>query len=124
MEESRISFLLRATYDVLPSPNNLKQCLGEDPSYPLCLSPASLRHILTSCKVSLSQGRYTWRHNQVLKCLAATIKTKRVATNALPFRTTSKTQAVPFIWEEQKVKASFINKGCISRGSTRLENVG
>lgn len=28
---------------------------------------------LTGCKVSLSQGRHTWRHNQVLKTLAANV---------------------------------------------------
>ncbi len=29
---------------------------------------------------SLSQGRHTWKHNQVLKCLAALINTKRTGT--------------------------------------------
>lgn len=48
------------------------------------LIPATLRHILTICKVSLSQGRYTWRHNQVLKCLAAAIELKRTSTNSTP----------------------------------------
>ncbi|GFO20633.1 polyprotein [Plakobranchus ocellatus] len=27
-------------------------------------------HVFSSCKVSLSQGRYTWRHNRVLQELA------------------------------------------------------
>ena len=61
MEASRISFLLRATYDVLPSPKNIQQWLNEDPSCPLCSTPATLRHILTGCKISLSQGTYTRR---------------------------------------------------------------
>lgn len=34
MESSRRSFLICATNDVLPSPNNCKQWLDEDPSYP------------------------------------------------------------------------------------------
>lgn len=85
MEAGRISFLLRATYDVLPSPKNLQQWLGEDPS-----SSATLRDILTGCKVSLSQGRYTWRHNQVLKCLAAAIELKRISTNSTPLITSTK----------------------------------
>lgn len=76
MEAGRISFLPRAIYDVLPSPRKLQLWVGEDPSCPLCSSPATLRHILTGCKVRLSQGRYTWRHNQVLKCLAAAIESK------------------------------------------------
>jgi len=56
VEESRISFLIRSTYDVLPSPQNLNLWVGEDHSCPLCSSPATLRHILTGCKVALSQG--------------------------------------------------------------------
>ena len=73
MEASRIRFLIGATYDVLPSPQNLSQWLGEDPACPLCSSAGTLRHILSGCKVSLSQGRYTWHHNQVLKCLATAV---------------------------------------------------
>ncbi len=88
--DGRISFLLRATYDVLPSPTNLQQWLGEDPSCPLCSSPATLRHIITDCKVSFSQGRYTWRHNQVLKCLAAAIELKRTSTISTPLITSTK----------------------------------
>lgn len=52
---------------------------------PLCSVPASLEHILVGCKASLSQGRYTWRHNDILKCLAAELENKRVATNATPY---------------------------------------
>lgn len=32
MESSRISFLIRSIYDVLPTPTNLNQWVGEDPS--------------------------------------------------------------------------------------------
>ena len=60
MEGSQISFIIRATYDVLPTPKNLNQWFREDPSCALCQTPATLRHILTGCKTSLSQGRYTW----------------------------------------------------------------
>ena len=84
MEASQISFIIRATYDVLPTPKNLNQWFGEDPSCALCQTPATLRHILTGCKSSLSQGRYTWRHNQVLRQLAITLEERRSTTNALP----------------------------------------
>lgn len=117
MEANRISFMLRATYDVLLSPNNLQQWLGEDP---LCSSPASLRHILTGCKVSLSQGRYTWRQNYMLKCLAAAIETKKIPTTTLPFRAQ--------LWHSGKAegtgKGSFIDQGCTSQRNPKLENVG
>ncbi|MGH0147808.1 UNVERIFIED_CONTAM: hypothetical protein FKN15_025961 [Acipenser sinensis] len=55
---------------------------GEDPSCPLCSSPATLRHILTGCKVGLSQGRFTWR--QMLGCLALALEDKCNMTIMLP----------------------------------------
>ncbi|KAK0145224.1 hypothetical protein N1851_015879 [Merluccius polli] len=83
MEAGRIRFMLGATYDVLPSPKNLSQWFGEDEKCTLCSCVGSLRHILSGCKLSLTQGRYTWRHNQVLKCLAAAIEDKRREVNSL-----------------------------------------
>ncbi|KAJ8417897.1 hypothetical protein AAFF_G00227400 [Aldrovandia affinis] len=41
-----------------------------------------LRHILSGCKTALSQGRYRWRHDQVLKKLAETLEVCRQATNS------------------------------------------
>jgi len=41
----------------------------QDYTTPLCSSPATFRHILTGCKVALSQGRFTWRHDLVLRSL-------------------------------------------------------
>ncbi len=101
MEASNISFIIRATYEVLPSPKNLHEWYGEDPTCPLCPSPATLKHILTGCKTSLTQGRYTWRHNQVLKSLTAALESKRTATNSLPLRATNPTTAMTFIREGQ-----------------------
>ncbi|KAJ8409814.1 hypothetical protein AAFF_G00218730 [Aldrovandia affinis] len=42
---------------------------------------AILRHILSGCKTALSQGRYRWQHDQVLKKLAETLDVCRHATN-------------------------------------------
>ncbi len=53
MEGARLSFVIRATYDLLPSPQNLKAWYGEDPACSLCQVPASLRHILSGCTTSL-----------------------------------------------------------------------
>ena len=65
-EERNIRFLIGATYDVLPTPQNLK--LGKwRPAmvvmFRYCNSKAYF--------VSLSQGRDMWRHKQVLRSLAA-----------------------------------------------------
>lgn len=71
MEAGRIRFMLGATYDVLPSPQNLSKWIGKDPACPQCSGIPSLWHALSGSKTSLSQGQYTWRQNQALKCLAA-----------------------------------------------------
>lgn len=71
MEASNISFIIRAAYNLLPSPKNFHQWYGEDPTFALCPTPATLKHIMTGCKTNLTQGCYAWRHNQVLKSLAA-----------------------------------------------------
>lgn len=101
MEANNLSFLIRATYDVLPSPKNLHQWYGEDPTCSLCPASATLKHILTGCKTSLTQGRYTWRHNQVLKCLVAAVETKRTTVNSLPQTATNSTITVSFVREGQ-----------------------
>lgn len=96
MDGKRLSFLVRAAYDVLPTPKNLHQWMGEDPCCTLCGLPANLRHILCGCKVSLTQGRYTWRHNQVLRQLACALEERRLAANTHPSQRT-RTLSVAFV---------------------------
>lgn len=60
---------------------NCQQWYGEDPTCALCPSPATLKHIMTGCKNSLTQDRYTWRHNQVLKILALESKQTPITTS-------------------------------------------
>ena len=67
IELNRTTFLLKAVYDLLPSPSNL--CLWKlspDPNCTLCTKPANLKHILSGCSVSLQQRHYRWRHDQTL----------------------------------------------------------
>ena len=45
MAPLRISFLIRSVYDLLPSQGR-----------------QTAEHVLSSCKIILSHGRYTWRH--------------------------------------------------------------
>ncbi|XP_063050368.1 uncharacterized protein LOC134445223 [Engraulis encrasicolus] len=73
-EPARLKFLIQSVYDVLPSPANL-HCWGlaEAPSCPLCPARGSLEHILSCCPKALGEGRYRWRHDQVLKAVADTI---------------------------------------------------
>ncbi|GFR81669.1 reverse transcriptase [Elysia marginata] len=78
----RISFLIRSVYDLLPSNANLVRWgKKDDPACPLCHGRQTTEHVLSSCKVALSQGRYTWRHNRVLQELASVISTAKGQSN-------------------------------------------
>lgn len=95
MEPVRISFILRSVYDTLPSPANLCTWgLSEDPTCSLCGARATLRHILSSCKTSLQQGRYRWRHDQVLAALADILERERKQTRPRTDRGTGSIQFV------------------------------
>lgn len=84
--------------------------MNGDPSCPLCSDAATRRHILSGCKVSLSQGRYTCRHNRVFKSLAAGIRDTQRKTNVGGLKT--KRVTVKFVQEGEK-----INKTAKKRGS-------
>ncbi|GFN78023.1 reverse transcriptase [Plakobranchus ocellatus] len=47
--------------------------MKDDPRCPLCQGKQTTEHVLNSCKVALSQGRFTWRHNSLLLELARAI---------------------------------------------------
>ncbi|GFR89973.1 guanylate cyclase [Elysia marginata] len=82
MAPLRISFLIRSVYDLLPSNANLVRWgKKDDPTCPLCHGRQTTEHVLSSCKVALSQGRYTWRHNRVLQELALVISTAKGQSN-------------------------------------------
>ncbi|KAJ8349703.1 hypothetical protein SKAU_G00248330 [Synaphobranchus kaupii] len=100
METFKASFTIKAAYDVLPSPKNLSQWYREDATCSLCPTPATLKHILVGCKTSLTEGQYTWRHNQVLQCLAALLEGWQMSINALP-PPSSHWPATAFVREDQ-----------------------
>ncbi|GFO10259.1 polyprotein [Plakobranchus ocellatus] len=78
MAPLRISLLIRSVYDLLPSNANLiRWGKKDDPTCPLCQGRQATEHVLSSCKVALSQGRYTWRHSRVLQKLAWVIITAK-----------------------------------------------
>ena len=41
---------------------------------PFCGNTQTLLHILSNCRISLDQGRYTWRHNSVLSNIISLIR--------------------------------------------------
>ena len=69
MPANYTSFCLASTFDTLPSPTNLKKWrITTEAVCTLCSKDVcTTAHILGVCKVSLQQGRYTFRHDTVLQ---------------------------------------------------------
>ena len=73
MEPKKLSFLIKAVYNILPTPVNLHawELTTSDWCW-ACGETASLKHILTGCEYALRS--YTWRHNEVLEIFAVASK--------------------------------------------------
>ena len=67
---------LASTFDTLPSPTNLKIWrITTEAMYTLCSKDmCTTAHILGACKVSLQQGRYTFRYDTVLHKITESLK--------------------------------------------------
>ena len=74
MSEEKLKFLIKSVYDLLPTPANKNKWFESNETCLLCGENGTLNHILAGCKVALSQGRYKWRHDKVLKELAAAVQ--------------------------------------------------
>ena len=76
MPSSLISFCLGATFDILPSPSNLKRWrLITESSCFLCrASICTSAHILGACEIALHQDRFSFRHDKVLCELVVILK--------------------------------------------------
>ena len=73
MEPKKLSFLIKAVYDVLLTPVNLHAWgLTTSNRCRVRGKTASLKHILTGCKYALRS--FTWRHNEVLEIFAEASK--------------------------------------------------
>ena len=84
MSEDRLKFLVKAVYDLLPTPQNKRVWFGEEGVCRQCGENGTLTHILSGCKVALGEGKYKWRHDQVLRQLAQSVDEKRLSNNAAP----------------------------------------
>lgn len=83
--------------DTLPSPANL-HTWGRLRDLPvLCAGSGSLKQHLSSCPKALANGRYCWRHNQVLKAVLETVTTAIQTSQLHPRRRT-----IPFFKAGEK----------------------
>ena len=72
-----MQFYLNSVINTLPTGNNLLQWgKATSDKCKLCKRTETTCHVLNGCPVSLEQGRYTWRHdnviNYILECLDTT----------------------------------------------------
>ena len=96
-ETARTSFLIKSTYDVLPSPVNLKRWNQQEEDTCRCGQRGTMKHILSHC--SLGLDRRTWRHNQVLKVLETKFKGKLETINNGKAPKISKLEKINFVRE-------------------------
>jgi hypothetical protein len=72
MSPELLAFTLNGQANTLPSPSNLRRW-GFHSSTHHCILCGKLgttaKHTLSNCPVALKSGRYTWRHNNVLRTL-------------------------------------------------------
>ena len=57
MPEGRLKFLVKAVYDLLPTPSNKNLWYGTEESCHLCGGVGTVCHILSGCPTALAQGR-------------------------------------------------------------------
>ena len=79
--------------------------------YRLCGEKGTIGHILSGCKVALAQGRYKWRHDQVLREVAHCIEERRKTSNTKP--NTKEKKEIKFVKEgEKKPKTKNEDRKC------------
>ena len=65
-----LKFAMNAGLNTLPTLDNLRRWGKRvNDRCPFCGNVQTLLHVLSNCSVSLDQGRYTWRHNSVLRSI-------------------------------------------------------
>ena len=117
MPPNLLSFCLGTTYNVLPSPKNLKRWhLASESRCFLCHKDVcTIPHILGACKISLQQGRFTFRHDSVLQHLVLVLKS---FLKNLPINTTKKCNTIKFVKSGTKCsKTKSSSKGILHLAS-------
>ena len=76
LPKGTMKFIINSCINTLPTRANLR-LWGKTRSdkCPLCGRKETTNHVLSSCPVTLEQGRYTYRHNNVLREITESIDT-------------------------------------------------
>ena len=80
-----MQFVLNSSIDTLPTKSNLVRW-GKNVSdkCDLCGNRETLLHVLNYCNVQLTQGRYTWRHDNVLNVIHTALTKTKATVNDTP----------------------------------------
>ncbi len=120
MEPIISRFVIKSTYDALPSPSNLAIWgLSNNSNCVKCQQRGTLQHILCACPKSLGSGMYTWRHDQVLSVIGKFVKELVDKFNALPLPSNTRPTGIPFVKEgaTKTVTKSKPVSGILSRAN-------
>lgn len=78
LKSGTLKFLLNSSIDTLPTPANLKRWKkSQSDLCKLCRCRGTTNHILNGCKSSLDNGKYLWRHNNIVNYIVSNIDTDK-----------------------------------------------
>ncbi|XP_060584269.1 uncharacterized protein LOC132740392 [Ruditapes philippinarum] len=104
-----------SVHDLLPSPANLcRWGLITDPTCSLCKKPGTLERVLSSCSTALTQGRYRWRHDNILREVADRLEGEKKK----PRRSNSQAGHINFVRPGETAKTEAPQKKSILDGAT------
>ena len=72
MEPKQLGFLVKAVYDILPTPVNFKLKGLKISNLCKACGKSNLKHVLSGCQFSLRS--YRWRHNEIFGIIAKIAK--------------------------------------------------
>ena len=99
MEPKQLGFLIKAVYDILPTPVSLKLWgLSTSNLCKACEKISNLKHVQTGCQYSLRS--YTWRHNEILGIITEIAK--------MCCETANETSCI-------KINIQFVKEGNVSK---------
>ena len=78
LPKGTMKFLINSLINTLPTQDNLKLWgkTFSDKCH-LCKNRDSTKHCLSACKIALEQGRYTWRHNNVVNYIVTNLDSSK-----------------------------------------------
>ena len=115
LSEQVLSFRLNAIAMTLPSWSNLNRWgIKRGGRCPLCYKPhATAAHVSNNCAVALRQGRYTWRHDNVVATISTDLYGLVNRTNRENSRSPV-SSAIPFVKSGSKSKPKKQRRSLLS----------